>query len=234
MHPDAFVAAACVVRWITARSCGALHPARMRSLFLALALLSASLPGAAQTADRVRVETFWLEPALPPGALPYRVPAMLHLPWDWVEGDGAVILLSDPAEPIPAPLLRALLAEGALVLELDLAQAVTGPRPAVTADSLQAELDAAIEQLRFETGAGHAAVVGSGRGATTALGALPYGPRYAVAVALTRGDAVVRAQGNAAVRASLVGLCQALAVQGSQPREACREALAGGITHVAR
>lgn len=207
----------------------------MRLPRLAATLLAACLTAAtAQAGDRIRMETFWLEPALPPGATPYRVPAMLHLPWDWVEGDGAVILLADPAEPIPGRLLRALLAEGALVLELDPSQAVAGERTAVPPDGLQAELDAAIDQLRFETGVGHAAVVGTGRGATTALGALSYGPQFAVAVALGPDGAVVRAQGNAAVRASLAGLCQALAVQGSQPLEACREALTGGVTHVAR
>jgi dienelactone hydrolase len=59
------------------------------------------LAAAANAGHRLRMGDDWLEPPLPSGHIPYRVPARLHLPLDGVDGDGAVILQADAQPPPP-------------------------------------------------------------------------------------------------------------------------------------
>jgi len=194
-------------------------------------------PAAAPT----RVEPFWLEPDLPPGATPYLVPATLRIPAHWVGGDGAVIILSDPDSPTSGPLVTALLAEGALVLELDIAAALAQASDpatasqALSAEALRADLAIALDQLRREVGAGLVVAIGTGPASGSAtLAALPRAPELTAAIALHGETARIEAKGSDAARATLGGLCRALDGIGNQAVAACRAALFKAQTHATR
>jgi dienelactone hydrolase len=194
----------------------------------------------AKAADTIRIEPFWLEPMLPPGAIPYRVPATFYLPANWADGDGAVIMLPDPGGPPTGGLLAALLAEGAAVLELDTAAArglaadnaltiaATPPQ------ELRPDLAIAIDQLQREVGPGLVVVIGAGTGGAAALEAMPETPDIAAAIALEPDGATVEARGSLPARVALSGLCHALVSQGQRAATACRAALLGDASHAAR
>lgn len=138
----------------------------MPRLRLALLAVFAIMPPSARAIELPQEHPLWVAPVLDgAGERREAVPALLTLPPGWSVGDAAVVILArrTAADPGPARLRAALLAEGAAVLELDPRRIPTAPGAAL------AWLRGALHALRRTQGAGLLVAVGFGDAGGTAL-----------------------------------------------------------------
>jgi hypothetical protein len=132
-------------------------------------------PAVCAASEHTIFEVIWIETR---GAGAARqVPSLMNVPAAWRPGDAVAVLLFDPpgALEVKDVLLGALLDRGSAVLELDVnsaygfsAESSHDPSPP-TAESLVADLEAALQALRRQYAAGVVVAIGHGPGAQAVM-----------------------------------------------------------------